>query len=317
MVEEQLELSLHNPYTLRLPIKQALDLFHDLDWKFTAKSRTTKKCFERLKEFFQIHGIHYCDEISRSTVEAMRRWLKGEGLADATINTHHMLLTRMFNVLYDLKENKADYATITLPSRNPGSLVPKAPERRYAAPDGYPEPVIRKLIKSAIQLGYLGWAEKIEFRWITPMRPCDFFSMTHQNVNLPMQIVSGIQKKTANRRHAGVPYLYPLTKRTSRILERRMERIPPGQPLWNKSGQQKKWKKICTHAGFTGVRFDKIRHSALTQLGHLGTNSRTIQDMGGWTSERMIPTYVKKDLSAQRQAAKNLETSTEKKTLDS
>lgn len=311
MESAQLELSLGSPYTVRFPINDALAFFWEYDWRFTAKSKNTRKCVDRIKEFFSLEGLRYVDEVAQYHIEGLRRWLKGEGLKENTINTHHMIVTRWFNFLSKAKKQGkmagSDFTKVVLPSENPGSLVKKVDEKQFERGDAYPKKIVKKLIRAAIFIGDLDIAEMIEFRYMCPLRPGDLFSMTDKNVNLPRRIISGVQNKNVRRSNpSGTPYFYTLPPAAVRILERRLASTPPGEPLFKKRNFQKRWNKVRMAAGLPNAIFILIRHSAITLLMDNNVDLETIRKMGGWTTVRMIPTYVKQNLTPMREAQKKL-----------
>lgn len=305
---EQLELDLKNPYTLRLPINAALDLFLEQDWKFTAKSKTTNKCFVRLKDFFSLQGIRYVDEVSEITVSAMRQWLGNEGLSNATINTHHMLVTRMFNFLSTLKRTRDDYRTIVLPITNPGSLIKKAKEERHISDDdAYSKEEVWKFIRAALELGDLGFAELIELRYITGLRPGDAWALTSKNISLNYKLVCGIQHKSITRKNpGGIAYMAALTDEMLTILARRLESTKPGETLFNPKNRIKRWNKIRIRAGMPRAKFYNLRHATTAFLLDNGVDPETIRGIMGWSTTRMLPTYAKRHLGHLREAAAKL-----------
>lgn len=305
---DQLELALGSPYTVRLPISEALSLFWREDWQHTVKARQTKIVFERLREFFVLEGLSYVDEVSKASIEALRRWLREEvGLKDNTINGYHMILTRMFNFLNEFKERKHDFKNVILPSRNPGSQVRKVNEDKFARNVAWPKKTIKKLIRKAVEIGDLGLAEIIEFLYHHPIRLCDLFRLTEKNVNLPRMVITGIQNKTITRKNpSGVPYLNTLTKRGAAILSRRLETYGPNEPLFQKRNLQKRWKALRSYAGIPGIWLKDLRPSAGTLLLDNGTDPETVKNVLGHTTLRMLPAYVIRTTAHLRKASEKL-----------
>lgn len=307
-MDQQLELALVSPYTVRLTLADALDFFWKEDWSLTVKSRSTVHVPDRIKEFCRMEGISYVDEIGKRTVEGFRRWLKEQGFKDNTINSHHAFGTRWFNFLYECKEegkvSLVDFSKVPLPNRNPFSMVPKVNEDQFAENVAWPKKAIKKVITTALAIGDLGLAEIVEFLYTVPIRQCDLFRLTDKNVNLAQGIVQGVQKKLITRRNpSGHPYLNALTPQIERILKRRMELAKPGTTLFTNKGLQKRWEKVRELAGYPKMKLKHLRPSHSTLLMDNGTDVETVKNVLGHTTLRMIPNYRQMSIAHLKKAA--------------
>lgn len=318
---EQLELFPDAPFSLRLPIEDAIALFRRTYWDFLPKARTTGKCFERLHDFFRLRGIRYVDEVSKITVEDLRRHLSGLGLKQNTINTHHALVTRLFSVLYERRElgswEGIDMRRIPLPKKNPGSQVRKVNEKQFERRVAWPKKTVYRIVQSALDLNDLLLAEITEMLYLTRLRPGDLWDMTDLNVDLSHMVIHGIQHKTITRRlPSGVPYLLAITPHMAAILRRRMEITPSGQHLFRDNsvslvawlGQvQKRFNLVRARAGLKRVQLRDFRPSSATLLADNLVDLQTVQESLGHTSPRNLPVYTRRTVGHQRRAQEILE----------
>lgn len=305
----QLELFYDSPFSVRLRFEAALDLLYELHWKHLPSASKTRAHFKRLKIFFK---DRYIDEISKIDVEDFRRWLEAMGLKENTINKAHTIIIVLFNKIYEWKEigtvKGIDFKKIPTPLRNPGSQVPKVNEMQFARNVGWAKKLVYGLIKVAIELGDLDFAEIIEMLYLTKLRPGDFFNMTEKNMDLARMILSGIQNKSITTKNpSGLPYLVALTPHMVNILKRRVEMTPPGKPIFRKTNLQKRWKLIRINADAMHVQLWDLRHAAATLELDNGVDSKTVSEGLGHTTERMLPVYARRNLAHRRRAQEILE----------
>lgn len=320
-LSEQLELFTNAPFTLRLTIGEALRLFQEFYWNNLPKAKTTKQCFVRILEFCRLKQVNYVDEFSKTSMEDLRRWLGSQGLKPSTVNTHHVIITRLFNKLEEWKEsrivNGVDFSKITLPTKNPGSKVPKVNEQQFAEKSPWPKKVIFKFIEAAVTLNDLDLAEDLEMLYLTSLRPSDLYRITEKNVDLAHMILTGTQHKTVTTRlPSGKPFLLALTPRMITIIKRRIERIQPGQPLFgNPKYTHEAWmrgvnRRFSVVKGYLGMPHVKIKHmrgSSTTLLIDNKVDIETVRERGGWSTYRMMPVYGPRKIQHQREAQEVLE----------
>jgi integrase len=305
----QLELFSSGPFTLRLPVGGALTIFFELYWKHTAKSKTTAKVFKRIAAFF---ADRYVDEISKSDIEAFRRHLIAIGLRGNTVNTHHVVLSRMFTKLSEWKEARSfggtDFSNITLPARNPAALVPKVNEALFRRGVAWPKTLVYRIINAAVRMNDLDLAEIVEMLYLTRLRPGDLWRMSDRNVNIPRMVLAGIQNKTVTSRNpSGVPYLIAISERMKRVLVRRIEKTAPGLPLFRPSNLQKRFNAVRVLANAKQVQLRDFRPSAATLLLDNNIDPRTVSDSLGQTTLRMLPAYTPRKIVHLRKAQEVLE----------
>lgn len=311
---QQLELSLGSPFSVRLSIKEGIGFFRKYYWDHLPKGKTTGPSFARIDAFFESSQIRYVDEPSKTTIEELRRHLKGMGFKDNTINTHHIIVTRWYNKMYEWAEvgmvHGINWSKVPLPRKNPGSQVPKVNEKQFDRHVAWPKRYIRRLIRGALDMQYLDLAETIEFLYLTELRQCDVWLLTEKNVNLARMVLTGVQHKTITTKlPSGVPYLIPITPSGASILRRRMSMKKPGEFLFKKP-MQKQWEKLRKLVGLPFVLLKDLRPSAATLLIDNAVHPLTAQNMLGHTTDRMLPTYVKQTIRHLREAAMKLEDNT-------
>lgn len=302
--DTQLELFSNAPFSIRLTLSEALRLLWDHDWQFLARASTTRKCWPRINS---ILSGRYVDEIGREDIERLRRELAAQGLSPASVNIHHGIMVRLFNKLYEWKEQRTahgiDFTKISLPSRNPAQMVPRADERPFARKIAWPKKLVLRLIAAAQRLGDQDFAEKIQMLYATRLRPGDLWRMTSNNVDLARNTLSGIQHKTITRRlPSGVPYLLAIGPIERNILERRLAIRAEGEPLFPESNHQKRWKRIRTVANLNHVQLRDLRPSSATLLLDNNIDVETVADSLGHTTLRMLPRYARRTIIHQRKA---------------
>lgn len=317
-VTQQLEFSLGAPFSVRFPFSEALTFFWEHYWANTVKASTTKRCFKRMGDFFR---NRYLDEITMSDVEGFRRYLASMGLKGNTINTHHMILTRMFNKFEEWKDGRVfegvDFSRVPLPTKNPASLVPKISEKQFERGVAWPKKTIYKVINMASMMGDQFLADILEMLYLTKLRPGDLWRITEKNVDLPHRVLRGIQHKTiTSRLPSGIPYLIAITNKMAVIISRRSLLVPPGLPLfmdytmtidgWKKAVLIR-FKRVCRAAKCPHIQMRDFRPSAATLLMDNNVDPQTVQDSLGHTSLRMLPAYTPRSIVHQRKAQNILE----------
>lgn len=320
-LSEQLELFTNAPFTLRLTIGEALRLFQEFYWNNLPKAKTTKQCFVRILEFCRLKQVNYVDEFSKTSMEDLRRWLGSIGLKANTVNTHHVIITRLYKKLEEWKEartvNGVDFSRITLPVKNPGSQVPKIDEKQFARKVAWPKKVVYKFIDAAVRLNDLDLAEDIEMLYLTGRRPSELYRMTAKNVDLAHMELNGIQHKTiTTRKPGGIPYINAVTSRMALILKRRIDR-KNGKGLlfghdeftheaWMRA-VNRRFALIKGYLGIPHVQLRDMRGSSTTLLLDNKIDHETARERGAWTTDRQMPTYGGRKMIHQRHAQEILE----------
>lgn len=314
----QLELSLGAPFSLRLNFSEALSFFWDKYWITTVKSKNTKKCFKVLSQYFQ---RKYIDEITKSDIESLRNYLGGLGLKPNSVNTYHLIVTRLYNKLFEWKEGGrfecVDFSYISMPNRNPASLVPKVNEKQFERRVAWPKKTVRKMITAALALNDIELAQIIQILYLTRLRPGDVWSIVDRNVDLTRLILFGIQNKTITRRNpSGIPYMIALTDQMARIFKQRLDKTPSGQPLFRDPRMtysawlkfiQRRFNAAREVANLKHVQLRDFRPSSATLLLDNGIDPETVRESLGHTTLRMLPTYTPRTIVHQRRAQRVLE----------
>lgn len=319
---DQLELSFGgNPFVLRCPIDEGLWLFWDLYWKTTTKGKGTKKSIVRLIRYFkEISSLRYIDEIAKTHIIDLRKWLKSLGFSTATINTHHMITTLCFNKFAEWKRIRIykgyDFSKFVLPETNPGALVKKGHEEPKSSRP-WPKRLIFKLIDIAYRLNDIFMAHYIEFSYLSGLRPSDLFRLEEKNIDFAHKIAVGVQHKTiTNSLPSGIPYTITLSEKMTLILKELISNRPKNQPLfWDQKYNYESWRRqvnrrfnvIRKAAGAPHITPYSLRSSKATLLMDNGIDAETVREAMGWTTLRMLPVYAKRTLAHQRRAQEKLE----------
>jgi integrase len=66
------------------------------------------------------------------------------------------------------------------------------------------------------------------------------------------------------------------------------------------------WRSLTKKAGFGGLRFHDLRHTAISALGEAGVPDRVIMDIAGHVSPRMLRRYSHIQLESKRAAIQAL-----------
>lgn len=302
---EQLELFARAPFSLRLKFDDALRIFVETYWSKLPSYHTTRKHLARLSEFFKDRFI---DTISKADVEDYRRWLKSMNLSEPTINKGHMVLTRMFSKFFEYKDAGevygVDYRNITLPARNPGSMVPKVNERTFARKVVFSRPEIYHLIETAIQLGDMDMAQIIDALYLSRLRLSDFKRLTSESVEPKKRLLIGVQHKTITRKTpSGIPYTVVMSDPLYNLVTERLNRIPAGRPLFPFKNIQKRWEAVRKAARLGFACLSDLRRSAASYLLDHAVDPYTVAEGLGHTSLRMLPWYTPRFLKHQQEAS--------------
>lgn len=315
----QLELTFDGPFIVRLTIEDGFDLFRKHYWDALPKGKTTRRCFRRIAIFFGSRHIRFVDEIGKQEVAGMRAYLASIGLKANTINTHHRILTRFYNWLYEVKESgdPIDLSKITLPLKNPGPMVPQADERPFQRGVAWPKRVVWKLIAAAQRLGDEDLSDIIYMLYVTKLRLSDLWKMTPENVFLEHGYIMGIQSKSIkSKMPSGLPYKRPITPRSREILKRRLRDAKPLEAIFrDKDCSLEAWEQRISRrfklarsfANLSHVQLRDFRPSAATLELDNGVDPQTVSEGLGHTSLRMLPVYARRSLIHQRKAAELLE----------
>lgn len=307
---EQLTLFGDGPFSVRLRVEDALRLFWENYFKHLASAKTCEPHQRRLASFFRGHFI---DTVTKSDIEGFRRWMKGSGYSEPTINKGHMILTRMYNKLREFKEAGVvggfDFSIIHLPERNPGSLVKKVNEKPFARKVAPSKEKVFRLISFAKQVGFHDLADTIDGLYMSRLRQSDFFRITSDDVDIDHGLIQGVQHKTITTSNpSGVPFLVVMPFPLRAMVERRIKAAKPGTPIFSRVNLKKQFDMVRKMAGLQYVTLQDLRRAAATHLLDHGVDPQTVAEGLGHTTLRMLPSYTPRTLRHHREASEKLST---------
>lgn len=297
---EQLELFSSATFSIRLRVPEAMEIFWESYWKYLPTAKTTRAHRRRIELFFR--NI-YLDAMAKSDVENFLRTLYEENLGISTINKAHMLLTRMINKLMEYKEDRTDFKNITMPRRNPSTLIKTAKETHLA----------RKVVVSPEEFKILKQCADEDLKDIlnmlvwTRLRPSDLKRLTEKNVNWQTRQLEGVQHKTITQRNpSGVSYRVPLHPRMEELLRERIKQVKPGSHLFSWHNMQKRWGSCRKNSGMLLVQMRDLRRSAASFLVDSGEAFKTVSEGLGHTTTRTTEIYTPRNIQHLRQSTEKL-----------
>lgn len=293
-MSDQFELFADAPFSMRLPIEEALRLFCEFYWSKLPIGKKSKAARGRIAEFFK---GRYIDSISKHDVGEFRRHLNGQGLGGSTGNKHMTMLKRTFSKLADFKEagviNGVDFRPMLIPAKdkNPCAKAPMVNERQFARKVVVTPEEFRLLIRHADPdlrdiLRMLVW---------TRLRQCDLRRLTEKNINWHTRQLDGVQHKTITTRNpSGIPYHVPINQDVELIIRKRMAAVAPGAPLfpWSDESIKWRWKDVRKASGLILVQMRDLRRSGATFLLDDGDDEVTVSQGLGHTSTDTTRAYV-------------------------
>lgn len=304
----QLELFGQEPFSLRLSIGEAVKIFRTNYWDKLPYGKNSKNITEKIVTFFR---GHYLDTISKADVERMRLFYRNMGYSESTVNKIHMTLSRIYTKFEEYKNGKfvdgTDFSRITLPIKNPASLVPRTREK--------PKPEIEiTLERKKILCSFADedMYEIIDTLWWSMLRPGDLFRITHKNINLDQLTICGTQNKCITTNNPdGLEYRVVIPLDRLDVIKRRMECTKPGTPIFRRKNIQKRWEKLRRLAATVDpvlirAKMKEIRDGATSHLLDNNCDAETVRRKGGWASYQMIPHYDKRADRSLRDASEIL-----------
>lgn len=276
---------------LRLRVNEAAEIF----WTLYAHSKKKfRRSLDRLKEYI---GYSYMDEITRFEVQAWREHLAEKfKLVDATVNSHHMVLTNMFNRFYEWKEDKREYKNLKLPVNNPGERC-RMPDTSYrdrtriVTPDEFDSLMLNADMKMRRIL--LGLIHSL-------LRQCDLRSLSKsRNIDYDRNCFVGLQKKSKRK------FEPPITPEMWAIVNTaKGDLIFPDFPV----NFNAPFRHLCKRAEVTGLQPRDLRRSGARRLLKKGQDIAIVQRYLGHGDVRTTQRYVGAQPAELQEAGKVLST---------
>lgn len=292
----QLELFGQEPFSLRLRIEDAVNIFRSNYWDKLPYGKNSKNITNKIVTFFRGHHL---DSISKADIERMRQHYRSMGYSESTVNKIHMTLSRIYTKFQEYKDGKfvdgSDFSRIILPDKNPASLVPRTREK--------PKPEIELTLdrkKILCSFADEDMYEIIDTLWWSMLRPGDLFRISDKNINLDQLTICGVQNKSITTKNPnGLEYRVVIPLDRIDMIKRRIDSTKPGTPIFRRTNIQKRWEKLRRLASkidpvLLRAKMKEIRDGATSHLLDNNCDAETVRRKGGWASYQMIPHYDKR-----------------------
>ncbi len=255
-----------------LTFGQAFALFVEHHWKYkkTKKNRRTDRMEGRLESMFFGRMLH---TFSRNDIHLMRKRMLDEGLSIFSINKAHMIMTVLFNKMYEWREDGwlggHDLSGIRLPRVNPGELVPKykEPGRERALVPWE----VRRLYTFAKRLNDWDMVDIIRMAIWCRLSPMDIYGLKDAQIdeaNFRIDIRRGHTK--TDRNPLGELQRIPMTERMWGLIDRRRKlREPDSTLIFNFRNFRKRLQKLRRYAMQHGIADFQLRDFRRTGATHL------------------------------------------------
>ena len=260
-----------------LPFKDAREKFQA--WaeanKKLSTTTTYKECLRRLSESF---GAKRLSEIAPFHVESHKQTRIQQG-ARVRANRELAVLKALFNRCREwrLFEGDNPVESVKLLKEPRQRLRFLEPEEEHRLLDAAPEP-LRSIILIGIHCGLRLQSEALTLKW--------------SDVDLSRRIVTVQAGYAKSGQTRSVPLNSAMHAALSRLkTEARGEFVfttRTGKPY---DSIRNGFESACTRAAVHGVTPHTTRHSFATRLIASGVDLRTVQELGGWSSLRMLERY--------------------------
>lgn len=294
-MSSQLELFSTEPFSLRIPIEDGMEVFRVNYWNHTDYGKTSNAVCRKILTFFK---GHYLDSISGGDVERMRRFYKEMGYSDSYINKIHMTLSRMISWWFETKEgkylNNADFSRVILPEKNPASLVPRVKENPRQTPMCKKIKELHCKVAETI-MGDIDLSETLDTLWWSTLRITDLFEVVPEKVDLDKRTIRGIQSKSIRMKNpSGRPYFVIIPENRIEMIRRRVEAAGAGKPIFKDTNLQKRWKRLREITKTKHIKMMDYSGGAISELLDAGIDYETIRKKRGWADYEMIAWYDKR-----------------------
>ncbi len=255
----------------RIPFHYLADIYLDyIKVNGTARTYEVEKYKNKtLKQFFEGYTIQ---EITPEMIERFKTELSAK-VSQQTVNRYLTTLRAMFNkaiqwgYLKDSPMNKVEFFR-----EPPGRLRFLNPEEIQKLIDSSPEH-LRPIIIVALNTG---------------LRKSEILSLRWDQIDFVHNVITVIGKKTGERR---IIPMNKTVKTTLMKLPRTSEYIfpgPKGKPI---QSIKKSFKTACKKAGIENFRFHDLRHTFASYLVMAGVDLRTVAQLLGHKTLRMVMRY--------------------------
>lgn len=256
-----------------------------------------------MKTLLAFFGVRKITDITPMLVEHYKAERRRAGRKPATINRELACLKHMFTIAITYK----------LARENPCKQVPMLREDNEITNPlcdedevlllQHADPEVRDVVICALDTG---------------MRRGEIFDLRWPNVDLRRRVIRVAKAKSPKDRYVDV------TDRLHAVLTRR-RRDSDGEYVFaspktggRRTRVDKGFKRALERAGLAdkGYRFHDLRHTFATRLVEAGHNLRTIQDLMGHSSLRMLERYTHPGEESRRDAIRSLDRRREPTTIE-
>jgi len=225
--------------------------------------------------------------IERYKHDRLAATVHGRAIRPTTINRELSCLRRCLNL--QIKWGRAE--------ENPVRRVEFFPEdgrrERILSPDE-----IQELLAACTEHS----RPFVELALNTGMRLGEILGLTWEQVDLRQLLITLTRTKNGKWRKV------PLNQVAYALLEQRARSGPyvfgGAAPF---GAIKTAWRAACRRAGLEGLRFHDLRHTWASALVESGTDLRTVQELGGWSSLELVQRYSHPTPDAKRRAVGALE----------
>lgn len=201
--------------------------------------------------------------------------------------------TPLYEGLNPLKRSKDNQDSIRFYEESDGKNVNLEPEESARLIAAASEP-IRSMIVLALNTGVRLASEGLTLEW-------DAVDLRRQTITIRNAYAKNKQERTIK---LNTPALHTL---------QRLRETAKGPLVFStKTGEAYKsirtsFDTACTKAGLTGITPHDLRHTWCSRLGEKGVDDRTLQELGGWKTLKMVQRYSHTNDRRKAEAVKLLE----------
>jgi len=260
-----------------------------VETSYTARGRssTAAEAIRTVKRFVELCPVKTLSHVTRLHVDAYVAARRKAGVVGKTINKELDLL-------------RASVNRLSPGAANPFSRYGRLREDDSEEVGAVPEDVVARYLAVA-----KGWVrDQLLFFCYVGGRPSSLVEARVGDVRWQTGIIRVRLWKTSRTlrdRYAEVP-IAPEIEPTLRRLCEGKDKEDSLFPYRAKYGLLKSLATLAKNHGLPKITRRSLRHTWATQLAKNGTDMKTLMELGGWKSERMVLRYMNSDLSLKRKA---------------